>query len=286
MLYFRLNITKKGVQSHKDCTLPQSWEEVINNSLDAIGTLRTLLTQKESAAKVKILRGWLNLPKSLFNALPDEVVNSLIATLDWLKPDTLAIPFMPSFEYNKTIYHLPKANFQNGSALEFALSDDFFKKAAESDDSDALIRLTATLCRPSRTDEAAAMQAGDQRVPLVSRSEVEHRAHQLKGLDPTIQTSLFLYFAGVKHYISTLYGKHLFQETDEGDEEQETDSSANAEPFGWWGIFMEVAQSPIHLSTIHNMNFHTLCVWLVRNKILADRMRQLVTKPTFKEDDN
>lgn len=283
MIAFYLNITKKGVTTPHYHTIPESWSEVASEKPDAIGTLRTILTEKEIPAKIKILKGWLNLPKQLFKALPDEVIGDLIATMSWLKPDSLSMPLITEFEHQGITYHLPKPNFANCTALEFALSDDFFKKVAEKNDADALIKLTATICRPSRTDAAEAIIVGDIRTPLLSRSEVEHRAKQLDGLDSAVQISVFLYFAGVKHYIAETYGKHIFEERDPETEDNKT--SQNAEPLGWWGIFMEMAQSPIHLKAIHDMNFHTLCLWLVRNKILSERTRQLITKSDFKEED-
>lgn len=287
LLTLRLTVTKKGKETQYVRSLPTSWEEVIQGKYDPIGTLKTLLSQNEAAAKLKILRGWLRLSKVVFKALPNNIIEDITATLDWLKADALTMPLITSFRHKNIQYFLPIANFENGSALEFALSDDYFKKIAESNDPEALLKLVATLCRPAEKDKKTIIQSGDVRVPLVSRPEAEHRALALEGLDDGIQMSVFLYFAGIKKYIGELYGRHLFdQKDDEESENEESDNtpSQNAEPLGWWGIFMEMAENPINLPKIHATNFHTLCVWLVRNKILGDRMRALVTRPTFKEN--
>jgi hypothetical protein len=287
LLSIRLTVTKKGKETPYVRSLPQSWEDVIAGKYNPVGTLRTLLSQSEASAKLSILRGWLRLPKSVFNALSNNIVEDLTATLHWLRPDALTVPLMTDFAHKGVQYFFPKPNFENGSALEFALSDNYFKKVAESNDPEALLKLVATLCRPAQTDTKIAIQSGDVRVELVSRPEVEHRALSLVGLDETVQMSVFLYFAAVKKYIGDVYGKHLFEQKEGEENENEGEENApsqNAEPLGWWGIFMEMAENPINLPKIHATNFHSLCVWLVRNKILGDRMRALVTKPTFKEN--
>ena len=280
MLLFNINVNRKGKETDYPRNLPESWAEFIAQKHDALAALKLLLTLPETIAKIKILETILALPKSIFKALPDELVVDLVSKLDWLKPDISPIALLSHFDHQNVRYHLPKDNFQNGTALEFALADDYFKKASEGDES-ALLNLIATLCRPERTDKQAAITAGDLREPLNSRSEVEYRAAQLAQLDPSLQVAVYLYFAGCKKYISDLYGSYIFAKNEETEEEieasQETQAQ-NAEPFGWWGVFMELAQNPINEDRIHQKNFHSLCVWLVRQKHQADKMRQATKK--------
>lgn len=273
MLTFNINIEKRGKETIYPRTLPQSWAELVAQKHDAFAILKLLLALPEVEAKVKALKMILNLPKATFLILTDEIIADLVAKLDWLKPDISPIPLFPSFTHDQVCYHLPKANFENGTALEFALADDYFKKAAEGNEA-ALINLVATLCRPERTDTQAAITSGDIRTPLNSRSEAEYRGVQLAQLDPSVQVAVFLYFAGCKKYINDLYGGTLFVKNEEEEDPNAETTQSSGEIFGWWGIFMELAENPINEDKIHQKNFHSLCIWLVRQKIQADKMRQ------------
>ena len=293
-LIFNINVEKQGKKPKiYPCDLPQSWQEYLAQGHDGRKALEILLIQPETTAKLTILRGILkNVPKAVFFGITDVEITALVAHLNWLQPDASPMPILTEFVHEGIHYHLPKARFENGTALEFALSDDYFKKIVQAGGTEQaekqLLALVATLCREADTNPQAAILKGDIRTPLNSRSEVENRAKQLVKLDQTVQVAVFLYFAGVKKYIADLYGTHIFapkeEDEDETNETQNQTPAANAEPFGWWGVFMELAENPINLPKIHEMNFHTLCIWLMRQKLQADRMKQLFETPKFKNN--
>lgn len=292
MLNIEIKTEKKGKTQTYPAQLPQTWQEYISMGFDAHAALQTMLSFSDIAAKVRLLRTILKLPKRIFNALPDDDIAALILQIESLSLDASPEPIITEFTYNHTLYILPLARFENGSALEFAIADDCFKKATETADETALLELCATLCRPQNPDKAATIIASDRRIALKSRGEVQHRAETFNNLDPSVQVAVFLYFAGVKKYIFDMYGGAIFTQP-----EPELDLSGNptTEPtestptpeelFGWWGIFMELAENPKNLSSIHAMNFHELCLWLVRKKLQADKMKQLTTTPTFKNEE-
>jgi hypothetical protein len=297
MIKVQLTVSKRRRDIIKIIELPETWQEYSGQGFDTMSAIRLLLTLSPTVAKVQILRGILQkqgIPNTLFLAMSDDNIADLVVPLAWMQPDASPIPLFPDFIHKGITYILPTERFENGSALEFALADDFFKKAVEQDDKERqayLLKLVATLCREEKSDTDAIIASGDRRQVLHSRAEVEHRATKLNALDEAIQVAIFLYFAGVKKYIFDLYGKYIFtipdeDESDETNTEETPAANAQAESFGWWGIFMELAQNLIHLDQIHQRNFHELCLWLVRSKMQQDRMRSLITPPTFKDNED
>jgi hypothetical protein len=277
--------------------LPESWTEFLALKHDGRKALDTLINNPVDVAQFILLRGLLKLPKTVFNALPDAKITLFLSHLTWLRPDASPVPMFPKFTYRGKTFHLPKPKLENGRAQEFELADNCFNKIlAESDPKSAenlLITLVATLCREENPNTEAVIERGDIRLPLVGRSDVSRRSEFLAGLPETVQVAVFLYFAGCKKYIFDLYGNHIFAQNEaddpdtEGDfkNEKEAPDPRTVEPFGWMGVFMELAENPVNLPQIYDMNIHTLCVWLMRKKIQNDRIREQNTPPTFKNSE-
>jgi hypothetical protein len=283
MFEIELTINKKDKEQIKHIHIPQSWLEYIEQGHDARHALQLLLTQPELKAKLTLLKGILKLPKALFKALEDSDVAAMLSILDWLKPDASPIAIIPEFTHKGITYYAPSHKFENGTALEFALAEEYFKKCVENPDDKALLDLTAVIYLPSPIPDHSSPIT--QKRKLIDREGVKHYAQIFQEIDSIIPIAAFLYFAGVKKYIHDTYGAFIFEQPEETDETPTTNNqqpTTNAEPFGWWGIFMELAQNPINIDAIHQMNFHALCVWLVRSKINSDKMKQLFEKPTFK----
>ena len=98
-------------------SLPQSWSEI--QERERLALFRLFLADTSIvAAKVKILRRLLRLPRTLFNVLTDEQVSDLVDCLSWMQFAPDAAPLITSFEHKGIVYHLPKAKFVNSSALE------------------------------------------------------------------------------------------------------------------------------------------------------------------------
>lgn len=281
MIKIEITAYKKGKTATYTVSLPQSWQELTAMGFDPYATLKILLSTPGVSAKVQLLQTLMKLPRRIFNNIADDDMAALVLLLECLTLDASPDPRIVEFTHLDTLYILPLARFENGTALEFAIADDCFKKITSTPDENALLQLCATLCRPQNPDHAQAVIAGDRRIPLKSRGEVLHRAQAFKTLDPSVQVAVFLYFAGVKKYIFDLYGAAIFtrpeEETDlDGNPTAPADAPQSAEElFGWWGIFMELAENPKNMPAIHHMNFHDLCLWLVRKKIQADKMKNL-----------
>ena len=265
-------------------SVPSSWQEYKEKGYDTHFAIGLLTSKPLVVAQTAILFAILQkqgLKTAIIQQLDPYTIAQILAQCQFLKPSMSTTAHIEHFTHRGIVYHFPSPQFGNGTALEFALADEFFLKIGEDAKTaeDALRLLTATLCREDINNETEAIKRGDKRIPLVSRPEVVHRAALFTDLDPVVLTCAFLYFAGCKKYINDNYGTHLFaqksaEDTENEADEQEEEEAENAEPLGWWGVFMELAGQPTNLDTIHNMNFHTLCLWLVRQKMVTSRMRQ------------
>ena len=250
-------------------SLPQSWTELPER--ERLAVFHLLLSDTHIvSAKVKILKKLLRFPLAVFNALTDEQVSDLVDTLDWMQLTPDAAPLIASFEHKGIVYYLPKEKFMNGSALEYPMADDFLSRFGEKGDEATLLLLVATISREAKTDATSIEKTGDVRTPLSSRGEIEARAARLKGLSVEAQTAVLLYFAGVRTYIHRIYAEYLFEQPTENieGEIEVTSASGSGADFGWWGKYMEVAESQVfgNYDQVLQTNFHTICAYLVKKR--------------------
>lgn len=245
--------------------LPSSWDEVPQARL--LFCLRHLFALEREVAMPLILADLLRIPVRSLRHFDRDDLAALFYHLEWMKLEAVPVPVIRSFTHKGITYHLPADKFSNGVCMEYPLADEFYGKYLEADkeDKSALLKLTATLCREAKTDEAEIQRTGDIRIPLNSRPELEARAMRLEGLPLEYQIAVLLYFAGVKALIHKVYGKVLF----DNDEESEADKPARKKSgtlFGWWGVYMDLAGDITKLDKVHQTNFHTTCMYLVKRR--------------------
>lgn len=244
--------------------LPASLEEV--EDARRLPLWRALLSRPGEAGKLAAIRYLLNLPKSVFRLLSDDQAFALIEALPWLEVLPDPAPRIRSFEYHGKTYHFPKPHGMNLVALEYPLADEAFMKWAKTGSEDSALLLCGILCREESADLEASITRGDKRVPILSRSQAAARADHFKKLPEDIRTAVILYFAGVKEFVSNSYGKVLFEQPEEGAQEQTTTPS-----LGWWSVYFSVAaDGPFghDVDIVYQKPFHSVCLYLV------DRIRQ------------
>lgn len=247
--------------------LPQSFQEAGENALFCIKQL--LIYKNENLARAKALAKLLKIRPHLIKGLTNEDLGSLINQIQWMNLKPSAVPAIRFFDHNGKRYWLPKEKFADGLAIEYPIADEYFTQLLAGDD-DALIKLAATLARP---------QSDGKRISITGREEVEKTAKELEGLSPEAQWAVYMYFGGVKQYIHNLYKGYLFKAND--NEEGQQDGSTAM--FGWWGIYMDVAESGVfgNLEKVYQSNFHNICTYLVKKKQEADRIKNF--NPNTKE---
>jgi hypothetical protein len=262
-----------GSRRPRTYSIPQSWWEVPPRLV--LRCLRLLNQPKLSAqaAELRILSLLTGIRHSTLLAMRPSDLVAMCSHLSWLYQSAGPSPLMDSFAHMGMVYYLPKAKAENMTCLEFALCEDYYEEAITQDDpalaARAMLLLAATLCRHAQADKEAARAQGDLRVPLTARDEVEVRAERLQHLPPEYVHLALLYWVGNKEYLANLYGKWLFDKPDDDDENTDPDEPEpprKNQLFGWWGVYMDVAEKNIfgNLDAVHHTNLHTLCMYLVK----------------------
>lgn len=198
---------------------------------------------------------------------------TLAMQLDWLLPveDSEWIP-LESFYHKDVRYFFPMAKGQNVTCLEFALCDDYYKSML-SGDKGAQYRVSACLWREEDDDPKAILRRDDARVLLNSQGEIEQRVKQMAGVPDEVHLQAVLWWSGLKTLVHRMYGRWLFEGDDEDDEDDTENAAPQSSPgngpdFGWWGIFLDVAESGAFgpLEKVHQASIHDVCMFLVQKR--------------------
>lgn len=242
-------------------TIAESWSDL--PIAVRLTFLRIMLSEHELiVAKIKILGLILKLPRRVFARMDSDSLMSLIDKLEWLNLEPSAT-ILPHFRWYGEIWHLPNAGFYNGTAIEFAIADDYATKFATTNDEKYLRLLAATVAHP--------LDDNDVRQPLTSREEAEKRADkEFAKLPIEICISVLLYFTGVKVKISEWYGEFLFDEV----EQKFSIATAHFPNFGWWSAYLQIAESHVfgNYEQVLQTNFHRICMYLIEKRKAALQM--------------
>ncbi len=242
--------------------IAESWSDLPISS--RLTFLRIMLSENELiVAKIKILGLILQLPRRVFSQIDNDSLMSLIDRLEWLKLEPSSENVLPHFTHNGTVWHLPKKGFGDGTAIEFAIADDYATKFAAENNEKYLRLLAATLARP--------LDKNKMRLPLISRDETEYRANnEFSELPIEICISILLYFTGAKVNISEWYGEFLFDEV----EQKFSIATAHFPNFGWWSAYLQIAESHVfgNYEQVLQTNFHRICMYLIEKRKAALQM--------------
>lgn len=246
--------------------LPASWQEVPTHL--RLPLLKLLLTYKQETAIVKALELLCGLPKHIFLALSNNQIIDLAAVItNWYFIEISEVPLITHFTHNNITYYLPSEGLENCTAIEYPLADEYYETFITEQSDEALLCFIATLCREANPNQDETLINADPRKPILSRHEAESRAKALVGLPVEIATAVMNLFIGSKKMIHDTYGSWLFKQSEEEDDVQQEDDSDEAF-LGWWGLYMDIAEAGIfgNLKEVHQTNFHTICLHLVKKK--------------------
>lgn len=250
--------------------LAGAWTDLDDSS--RLFCIKTLLAADEMAAKIKILQRLLDLPKGVFFALSDDNLSALVDKLDWMKLEGVAAPIVRHFKWKGKIYHLPKAKFEDGVAIEFPMADRFLEAFTKTGEVADLMKLVGTLAREKMPTTPIFKKS--PRALLLSREDAENRAEILRGLPLETAMSVLLYFVGIKEYIAQNYGQFLFDE-DEEDDVNIQSATAHFPNFGWWSAYLQIAESGVfgNYEQVLQTNFHRVIMFLIEKRKEAKRQR-------------
>lgn len=256
--------------------IPDVWEEVTPMARRQ-RWWRWIALLPPAAAQRAMLRDLV--PRRIRQFLQPIDFAALSGQLDWTQVTAQCEQVqIPQFTHKGIVYVFPRPKGPNVSGVEFALADDYYKQMLEGD-TEALFLLSACLWRERDKDEAAALRRGDYRMPLVSKEEAEARAIRLRTAPAEMHLQAVQWFAGMKLYVHRVYGKWIFEQDDDEDDESTGNQSTNHQPnkspdFGWWGVFLTVAEAGVFgpLEKVHQMSIHDICIYLVKKRVEADAM--------------
>ncbi len=269
--------------------IPQRWEEV-TPLVRRERWWRWAATLQPPEMKRRILRDLV--PLMWRRKMMPAEQGAIVAHLEWALPvpDAEVIP-LESFFHRDVRYVFPKAKGPNVSCVEFALCDDYYKQFVDGD-AEALLRVSACLWREEDEEEREMLKRGDERVLIHSQAEVEARLIRLTGVPQEVHIQALMWWIGMKMLINKMYGKWLFEEDEDEDEDEDApayaEASASKGPnFGWWGIFLDVAETGVFgpLEKVYQASIHDICIFLVKKRAEANQRPESPTSTTPPEED-
>jgi transcriptional antiterminator len=243
-------------------TVWESWKDV---PVARRSALLAYCIQYPEAATLYALRDMLYLKTDFLSLdlFAPEDFGALIKRLSWLKLEESPDAIIPVFEYKNVKYELIKPNFENGTALEYALIDRFFSEYHENPTDELLLNLCAVVCRKINKKNIS--------VSIKTADEVAAKSKQLEGLPIEYIVNVYTYVKGIRQQVYDTYGEHLFKTPLTDEEKAYLDKRGTeyeddeGDPLGWYSLFMLMAEKPSNLKNIEQMNFHTLCLWRVKD---------------------
>lgn len=270
---------KKGVRSYK-CEIPENASELTAD--DDLYILQVSSLDSEVNRHLMILHYFMDVPDAVFYSIAPHLFLELMELVQWIEIEPSATHTIPEFVIDGVTYAGPETKFQNGTAWEYVVADEYYNGAMVDKIDDDLYLFMATILRPVLSD-ADADRYGDRRQPLhynFNKYEIARRAkifevYFSEPKNKAIQLRSILYFEGVKRFVHETFGQYLFKtkqtDTDQTDEDENDDEpqeeyqEPSAATFGWWSLFMSVAKDGLfgNLEAVYRTNFIQFCMYMV-----------------------
>lgn len=234
-------------------TLPMNWGEIPPGSLFFV--VKTLVENPDFIkARVKILRKLLNISKVIFFNISNEQMLDLIECLSWMDLNTNTRLIFKEYKIKNKKYRLPDNDFEQGTAFQYALADDYYRKFHETKSDKYMHYLISTLLY--------------EKEPEISKEKIEERASIFWNLNAVDKVVIMAYFGAVKEMIYEKFKSYLFTTGDEG--------QGSRIDFGWWGRYMDIAESGVfgNLNGVYRARFFDIVVYLIQKKEQHEAMKE------------
>ncbi len=247
--------------------IPSRWSEIPRRKLHRV--IKLIISDQLIRSQGKIVTDQratsgalicllLDLPMRAMRKIPANQFELLASTVNWMQFDTEnTTPLVDYFEHEGEKYHGPSRDMLNCRALEYAIADEYYNSYLIDGKIADLYRLTATLYRTAKDDHDPV----DQRQPLRSKAETMFFGESLTDLPEIYHIAALHFFSACKRKIGETYAQ-VFEATG-------SESISSGIDFGWYGVFMDVAESGIfgNLSQVQQSNIHTLLQYLLKKRI-------------------
>ncbi|MBK9391965.1 MAG: hypothetical protein IPN68_17905 [Bacteroidetes bacterium] len=187
-------------------------------------------------------------------------MNELVDLLAWMDMRGLVDPVFPVLKVGGRTYRMPKAEFDDGTAWQYAAADDYYRKYVEAAQASELQTPTIANC-DDHLDKLISVLLTDVRhkKALTDRDEVEKRAGVFRKLKDYERVVILAYFSGIKQRIYDNYSSWLF--TSDG-------SGGTGVNFGWWGRYLDIAKTGVFgtVERVYETRFYDIIVFLIQEK--------------------
>jgi hypothetical protein len=265
-----------------ECHAPTGWHECRSEQIcNGLMLQQTIAVEtdplKRAHYKIGMLRTLLDAPTDLLERLSGPDLQELVQMIDWsFSARVHRIPF-PSFEFEGVTYLLPAERFANTTAIEVAMANIYYLQFTHPDNpqTNAVLLLVATLCRPTRTDldqfRASKAWTGDEREEYNSIIAQE-QATTFGRLSFGVVMAVLQYFEVTNHEFLRQYGEAF------GADDDDEPLYKNGE--GWIACLEDVAEAGVHgkFTEVCSENAHTIWLYLkhraARNKRQEEEQRR------------
>lgn len=279
MLTINIEIKTKGffgIETIKrvERSVWERWEDI---PADLRPRVISLCINHPEDARLLVMKEMLNIDKHflLLDILAPEEFGAILEKLNWLVIEPSTTPIILEFSHKGIKYVLPKANFENGTAYEYALLDRLYNQFLEHQKEEDLATLCAIICR----------EVDEKNLPksVTNSDELDLKAAHFADLPAEYAINVLSYVEGIRKFVFDLYGEYLFEEPLS---EEELEDYANrgeeppsGDPYGWIGLYMAMTDKPTELENILSMNFHTLCAYRIRQIKEARKQKNNARSP-------
>jgi hypothetical protein len=253
--------------------VPSAWSAILDGKRRLL-YVRMLSILPFEQGILHIARDIMGMSRYHFHLMAIEDIAAVVEKLEWMRLDPLATPIFYTFSHKKHLYALPRVDFTEGIAYEFALADNYYQEWTENpEESKPLLQLVATFCRPVDIERLHAM--GDGRAVLnteYAEHQIEFRAKLFEDLDFAIVIAVLRYFEGVKqmvHDFGTSSG--IFDKPSETPADEPKKNGL----FGWWTAFRSVAKTQNKTEeAVWSMALWRVLAIMIEEKHRADEMEK------------
>jgi hypothetical protein len=181
-------------------------------------------------------------------------LQEMIKNIDLLpNPD----PILPNFTLGFSTYYLPKKNFDNGTALQFATALEHYQNYANSNNVQDLRRLIAVL-------------ATEKGVIITENTDIRLFSRDFVQMPEYYVAMVLCYFEGILKLVNEIGTKFGLWD-DNKEENTEGGALSPAQVFGWKAVFRNLADhDPSRYDVICQRPFFEILQILIERKMQAD----------------
>lgn len=225
--------------------------------------------------RMKVLKHILKLPPSVFFRMSEIDLAVLLGQIEAIDLHATASPIMPSFKHRKTwfypksTYFLPSDDFDNGTAIQFALAVEHYKKYSQSNDNEDFLSLIAVL----------ALRKG---VIICDNMDLEPIKNDLKSLSTIKKIVVLRFFEAILADINELGLKYGLWEAQKEGEGQEDENPVQM--FGWQSVYRNLCDhDPTKYDILCQRRFFEVFQTLIERKMSQNYLNAQMKK---QDEDN